>query len=332
MKLNKVWSNLLRIAISVFTLWLLLKQVGGQQVFSVLHNARLDLLFLAWLVFLIGIVIRVFRWRALLNGLDLHPSFWILLKLYLIGGFFSTFLPSGFGGDVVRVLELSQGKHGAAATGTVIVDRMTGLLSLMAMGLLVLPFAPELAPWLRWTFIAVAVSGLAAGFVLLEGKLLRQLMARMAVWFKLPAVLSLEGSGALARIYQAVTGCGSRAIWSALLLSTLFNVFNVLLHWLCARAVGIDVSLSFHFVAVPLLALTLLIPISIGGLGARDWVAQPLMKSVAVAEPVAAAWSLSVWAVTGAAGLIGGLLYMGQAVKGMLQTSPGNAQESTEPR
>lgn len=330
MKLNKLWSNLLRIAVSVFTLWILLKQVGGQQVFVLLQNARLDLLFIAWLVFLVGIVIRVFRWQALLHGLDLHPSFWILLKLYLIGGFFSTFLPSGFGGDVVRVLELSQGENGAAATGTVIVDRMTGLLSLMAMGLVVLPFAPELAPWLRWTFIGVAVSGLTAGFILLEGKLLRKMVARLKGSFKLPAVLSLDGTGALARIYQAVTGCGSRAIWSALLLSTLFNFFNVLLHWLCALAVGIDVNLSFHFIAVPLLALTLLIPISIGGLGARDWVAQPLMKSVAVAEPVAAAWSLSVWAVTGAAGLIGGIFYIGQAVWGMLQPTSGTTLEKSE--
>ena len=177
MKGKKIWTNLLRIAISVFTLWILLKQVGGQQVFSVLRGARGDLLFLAWLIFLLGIVIRVFRWRALLHGLDLHPSFWLLLKIYIVCVFFSTFLPSGFVGDVVRVLELSRWKNVAAATGTVIVDRMTGLLSLMAMGLIVLPFAPELAPWLRWTFICVAVGGLVAGFILLDGKLLRQMMA-----------------------------------------------------------------------------------------------------------------------------------------------------------
>ena len=191
MKGKKVWSNLLRISISLLTVWFLLRQVGGQQVFSVLREARLDYLFFAWLVFLVGIVIRVFRWRALLRGLDLNPPFWLLLKLYLIGGFFSTFLPSGFGGDVVRILELSQGEYGAAATGTVIVDRMTGLLSLMAMGMLVLPFAPNLAPWLFWTFIVIATAGLAGGFILLEGNLLRKSMSRISGWIKLPDVLSL---------------------------------------------------------------------------------------------------------------------------------------------
>jgi uncharacterized protein (TIRG00374 family) len=320
-KRKRVWSNLLRIFISVLTLALLLRQVGGQQVFSVLRVARLTFLLYAWLVFLVGIIIRVFRWRALLQGLDLHPPFWQLLELYLIGGFFNTFLPSGFGGDIVRILELAQGEHAAAAAGTVIVDRLTGLLSLMAMGLVVLPFAPDLAPWLFWTFLIISVFGLTAGFVLLQGKLLRSGMSRISMWLDLPGFLSLEGAGILARIYQAVSGCGSKAVWSALLLSSLFNIFNIMQYWLCALAVGITVNLSFHFVAVPLLALTLLIPISIGGLGARDWVAQPLMKSVDVAEPVAAAWTLSVWVVTGAAGLIGGFIYIIQAVSGMLSAT-----------
>jgi uncharacterized protein (TIRG00374 family) len=320
-KSKKLWSNLLRIAISFLTLGFLWKQVGGQQVFLTLRSARLDLLIGAWIVFLIGIIIRVFRWRVLLHGLGLHPSFGLLLKLYLVGGFFSTFLPSGFGGDVVRILELSREESGPAATGTVIVDRLTGLLSLMAMGLVVLPFAPGLASWLRWTYLVIAIIGLGGGFILLEGRILRFIMGHISDWFKLPAALSLEGTGVLARIYQAVTGCGAKAIRSALLLSTFFNIFNILVHWLCALSVGIDVNLTFHFIAVPLFALTLLIPISVGGLGARDWVAQPLMKSVDIAQPIAAAWTLSVWIVTAVAGLIGGLIYIGQGLWGLLQPS-----------
>lgn len=325
MKSRKVWSNLLRIVVSVITLWLLLQQVGGQQVFAVLSNVRLEVLVYAWIVFLIGIVIRVFRWRVLLHGLGLHPSFWLLLKLYLVGGFFSTFLPSGFGGDVVRVVELARGENAPAITGTVIVDRMTGLLSLMAMGLVVLPFAPDLAIWLRWTFIVVALSGLVIGFFLLEGHVLRRFLSWIGTKLKLPQFLSFDGPGFLSKLYQAVSGCGARAVWSALLLSTLFNFFNIVVHWLCALAVGIVVGVWFHFVAVPLLASTLLIPISVGGLGARDWVAQPLMKSVGVSQSVSAAWSLSVWAVTGAAGLVGGMIYFSEAFWGLLRPSHHNS-------
>ncbi|MHB1319438.1 MAG: lysylphosphatidylglycerol synthase transmembrane domain-containing protein, partial [Anaerolineae bacterium] len=274
------------------------------------------LLLSAWALFLTGVVIRVLRWRALLHGLGLRPPFLLLLKLYLVGGFFNSFLPSGFGGDVVRVLELGRdAEDRAAALGTVVVDRLTGILSLLVLGLVVLPFARGLEPWLVRLFVAVAGAGSAAGALLLEGRLLR----RLTSW--LPARLSLVGQGKLAQIYAAVTGSGSRAVWLALAYSTLFNLTNIGVHWLCARAVGIDLSLSFYFVVVPLLSLALLVPISVGGLGARDWVAQALLGPTAVPEPTTAAWTLSVWAVTAAVGLIGGAIYLWQGTAAIVRRS-----------
>jgi hypothetical protein len=314
---GKLWGNLLRIALSAATLYLLLREVGGRAVVQVLRAADLGPLLLAWLLFLLGVVVRTFRWRALLHGLGLRPPFWRLLKLYLVGGFFNAFLPSGFGGDVVRVLELAQGDRGrraSAAVGTVFVDRLTGILSLMALGLVMLPFAGGLAPWLRWTFLGVALTGLVGGGVLLDGRLVRAITAR------LPGALSLAGEGRLAQVYAAVTDCGARAIWQALALSTVFNLLNVAVHWLCGVAVGIEVGGGgFYFVAVPLLSLALLLPLSVGGLGARDWVAQLLFDAVAVPDAQAAGMSLSVYAVSAAAGLIGGAIYLVQGVRGLFR-------------
>ena len=308
MKRQSLIGNGIRILLSLAALALLFREVGGQSILSALLNARLGLLLLAWALFMGGLVVRAYRWRALLQGLGIHPGFWTLLKLYLVGGFFNTFLPSGFGGDVVRVVELAQEEERSASVGTVLVDRMTGLLSLMAMGLVVLPFARDLVPWLRWTFLAISVGGLIGGGLILEGRFLRRLTS------SLPGGLSLVGEGPLAQVYAAVTGAGWRAVGIALLASTLFNVINVIVYWLCALAVGIEVGLPFFFIVVPLLSLTLLVPISVGGLGARDWVAQPLMASVAVSETQTAAWTLGVWAVAAVAGLVGGFLYVGQAM------------------
>jgi len=310
-KSRRLWANLFRVALSVTALVLLLRQVGGTDVLKVLKDADPGYLGSACLLFLLGIVIRAFRWRALLHGLGVKPPLRLLLKLYLVGNFFNTVLPSGFGGDVVRVVELAQQNRQSAAVGTVIVDRLTGILSLMALGLVVLPFTPGLASWLVWMFVIVAVGGLAGGALLLEGRLLRRLTAR------LPQALSLAGQGKLADIYAAVSGSGARAIWQALALSTLFNLINIAVYWLCGLAVGIDVSLGFYFVFVPLLSLTLLLPISVGGLGARDWVAQPLFGSVGVPDAVAAGMTLSVYAVTLAVGLIGLAIYLIEGLSGL---------------
>jgi hypothetical protein len=303
--------NLVRALLSLGTLALLLYTVGWREVLAQLREADLRLLALAWLLFMVGIAVRACRWQALLHGLGVRPGWGRLFHLYLVGGFFNTFLPTGFGGDVVRVLELGEGEAREAAAGTELVDRVTVILSLLALGLLVLPFSPGLDPRLVWVVILVAAGGLMGGFLLLEGRLLR----RLTGW--LPARLSLAGEGVPGRIYAAVTGSGLPAVLRALALSTLFNLLNVAVHWLCGLAVGIPVGLSFYFVAVPLLSLSLLAPISVGGLGVRDWVAQPLFASVGVASERAAGMTLSAYAVTAAAGLVGGALYLGEALRGM---------------
>ena len=320
MKFRRLWANLFRIALSVTALALLLREVGSADVVEVLRHADPGYLGSACLLFLLGIGVRVFRWRALLHGLGVTPPLRLLLKLYLVGNFFNTVLPSGFGGDVVRVVELAQKDRvmtqaattrASAAVGTVIVDRLTGILSLMALGLVVLPFTHSLAPWLVWMFVFIAVGGLLGGALLLEGRLLRRVTAR------LPKALSLAGQGKLADIYAAVSGAGARAVWQALALSTLFNLLNIAIYWLCGLAVGIDVPLGFYFVSVPLLSLTLLIPISVGGLGARDWVAQPLFGSVGVPNAVAAGMTLAVYAVTLSVGLIGLAIYLVEGLTGL---------------
>ena len=316
-------TSALRVALSLLALALLIGEVGGAGVVTALQGADLRFLVGAWVLFLLGVVVRTFRWRALLLGLEQRPPSWCppfrrLLRLYLIGGFFNTFLPSGFGGDVVRVLELGQSGRRSAALGTVLVDRLTGLLSLLALGLVVLPFAQGLAGWVRWLFVGVAVMGLVAGGMLLEGRCLR----RLTSW--LPERFSLVGEGKLANLYAAVTGSGTRAIGQALAFSTLFNLINVTIYWLCARALGMGLGYGFYFVVVPLLSLTLLLPISVGGLGARDWVAQLLLTPTGIAGATVAAWTLSVWAVTVAAELVGGVIYLGQGLAGLVRRDLGD--------
>ncbi|MFP4343834.1 MAG: lysylphosphatidylglycerol synthase transmembrane domain-containing protein [Anaerolineales bacterium] len=306
---RKIWSNALRILLSLGTLALLLVTVGWREILEVLAQADWPPLLLAGGLFFLGVVVRTLRWQALLMGLGLQLPLRRLLRLYLVGGFFNVFLPTGFGGDVVRVVELAQGADRTAAAGTVFVDRLTGILSLMAMGLIVLPFTPRLEPWLIVTVILICGSGLLGGFLLLEGRWIRRLTRR------LPHSLSLAGEGALARLYASVTGAGRSALWQALALSTLFNLLNVMVYWLCGRAVGIEVGPAFYFVVVPLLSLTLLAPISVGGLGVRDWVAQPLFASVNIAARQAAGMTLAAYAVTAVVGLIGGVLYLGAVVR-----------------
>ncbi len=309
--------NVLRVVISVGALAFLFWRIGLGETLAVLRRAQVGYLALAFTLFASSLVVRAFRWRILLHGLGLHVPFTRLVRLYFVGQFFSSFLPSQFGGDVVRAIELTQDTASSAAIGTVLLDRLTGLLMLFGMGLAVLPLqAASMERWLVWTLVGVAGGGLLIGVLMLEGRVLRWLTGR------LPARISLSGEGALARVYAAVTGCGWRAVLRAASVSVFFNLLNVLINWLCSRAVGMRLGLGYFFVVTPLIAVAGLIP-SIGGWGVRETVATAVFSPAGESANVAAALGVSMGAIGLLVGLLGGLLYALEGMRGLrAQRSP----------
>jgi uncharacterized membrane protein YbhN (UPF0104 family) len=297
------WMNVVRVAITVVALAFLFLTVDVRDLLATLGRADPLYLGTAFLLFVLSLVVRAYRWFVLLHGLDPEVPFGRLLRLYFVGQFFSQFLPSGYGGDVVRALELTQDTESSAAIGTVLLDRASGLLVNFGIGLVVLPFvAATMEPWLVAALIVVAGGGLIVGGLVLEGRLLR----RITGW--LPAKISLVGEGPLAKIYAAITGCGWLAILRAFGVSVVFNVMNVVINWLCGRALGIGVSLSYFFVVTPLLSVSTLFP-SIGGWGVRENVSRALFAPTGAADEVSAALGASIGLVTLASGLVGGVVH-----------------------
>jgi hypothetical protein len=299
-----VTMNALRIVISVGALlFLFWRVVSPGETLEVLRRAHLRYLLTAYLLFVLSLVIRAYRWTILLRGLDPTIPFRRLVRLYFVGQFFSSFLPTQFGGDVMRALELTEDTDASAAVGTVLLDRMTGLLVLLAMGLVMLPFvAAQLEGWLVLLLVGLAGGGLVLGALILEGRVLR----RATRW--LPKALSLTGQGALAKTYAAVTGCGWQALSQAFLVSVAFNLINILINWLCGRAVGMGIGLGYFFAATPILSVSGMIP-SIGGWGVREVVSTALFTPANVDENVAVALGLALNGITLGAGLVGGLVY-----------------------
>jgi uncharacterized membrane protein YbhN (UPF0104 family) len=310
--MKRRWVNVLRVLVSAGALGFLFWKIGLGETLAVLRRVDLRPLLVAFLLFVLSLGIRSFRWLVLIRGLDPRVPFGRLLRLYFVGQFFNTFLPSAFGGDVVRALELTQDTDTSAAIGTVLLDRMTGLLVLFVMGLAALPFhAARMEPWLVGLLVGVAGGGLVVGALVLEGRFLR----RLTGW--LPAGLSLAGHGPLAKVYAAVTGCGWRAVTSAFGVSVVFNLVNVVINWLCGQAVGVDVGLGYFFAVTPLIAVSGLVP-SIGGWGVRETVTTALFAPTGAGANVAAALGVAVGLVTLATGLVGGCVYLVEGIRQMV--------------
>lgn len=302
--LKKHLSSLIKIAVSVLGLAYVLWKIPAEQIRDELTIVSWPWLLVAFSLVTLSLVLRAFRWLLLLKGLNADVRFGRLVELYFVGNFFNAFLPSGFGGDAVRIIEAARDVPANIAAGTVIVDRLTGLLALFIMALLVLPFRPEQFPdYLTLTVATVCVAGLIAGAILFQGGLIR----RFGSW--LPAKLSAEGEGPVAKLFDAIQGCGWRAITSAFGVSIIFNLILVAWWEAAARALGFDIPYSYLLLVVPILSVALLVP-SISGLGVRELLAGPLFSAAGLANAQAVALSLLVWLIMRAVSLVGAPIYI----------------------
>jgi uncharacterized membrane protein YbhN (UPF0104 family) len=264
---------------------------------------------LAWLAFslaLIGgsLVVRAYRWFIIVRGVGADVRFGRLVELYVVGNFFNAVLPSGFGGDIVRVVEMTQEMPAGVATGTVIMDRLTGLLALFAMALGVLPFRPAGFPMELLVVVALICGvGLAGGLTLLHPTTAGFLLRR------LPRALPKSARTFLDNLLQVIAGCGSQRVMVALAISVVFNLMLVGWWAAAARALGFAIPFGYLLLVIPILSIVLLIP-SIGGLGVREALAPALLAAVPLSSEQAIALSLLVFALERAASLLGGPVYL----------------------
>ena len=304
--MKKHASTLLKIAVTIIGLAYALNKVPVGDIADAFQNLDWRWVAVTFALMVLGLFVRAYRWLMLLRGIGAAVRFRRLVELYIVGNFFNTFLPSGFGGDVVRVLEVSQDVPNDVAAGTVIVDRLTGLMMLFALALVALPFRPDtFPPELLWPIVGVSLIGLAGGFMLLEGSFIQ----RFGGW--LPGILSVtDEKRPLAKLLNAVQGCGWSAIGKALAVSAIFDGILAAFWMTAGFALGLhQVSYAYYLIVIPILSVSMLAP-SIGGLGVRETIAPLLFAGAGLPAGDAVALSLLVFIIQRTTGLLGGPLYI----------------------
>ena len=302
--MRKHLTTFLKIAVTLLGLGYVLWKIPLDEIVTALVDVRWSWFWLTFVMVVASLVLRAYRWLLILQGLGVSVRFSRLVELYFVGNFFNAFLLSGFGGDAVRVLEVARDVPMNVAAGTVILDRMTGLLMLFVMALLAVPFRPDFFPtdWL-WVIVVSSLLGLIGGFVLLEGSLIR----RFDRW--LPKKLSVTGDGPIAKLLQAVQGCQTRAIVNAMIVSTIFNLLLVAWWMTSGRALGYDIPYSYYLLVVPILSVARLVP-SVSGLGVQEYLSQLLFVGAGMTESAAVALSLLVFLILRLSSILGAPVYI----------------------
>ncbi len=298
-----------RLTLGLILFTLLIARVDRQAVIATFTQMRGDYYLVALALFFLSIVVSAYRWQMILSATGAAPTVWQLTAINLIGNFFSNFLPTAVGGDVVRVAELAyQGRtdhhHNIS---TVMIDRLIGLISLaiMAAIALVAGFSTVQNIVVR-VIVLGAIIGLVSGWALFFNKPL----VRKFQWVvRLPGLRRLEPL--LVRLYQSLYDLHSRQqlLRSSVVISLGLQMIEVLSVILIARSLGIQLPALYFFLFLPLIWLVTMIPLSLNGLGLREGAFTFFFGLVGVATSAAIAISFLVYACRLLSGLVGGVLY-----------------------
>jgi uncharacterized protein (TIRG00374 family) len=305
--------DLLKIVVSLVLIIILLRSINLNALWDVVRNADPWYLLAAQIVLMLGVVVRAYRWQILVHDQGGDASLKELTSLYFVGFLFNNLLPSGFGGDAVKMYELSQRSHrGAEAVSSVLVDRFMGLIALQMIGLTALIFSWQLVlSEIKVLTVLLFGASLMAAWVVSYRCLWEFLAERVPLFDRL---LSIEAVHSLVSSLQSYSGS---ALLRALGVGLVFNVLLVAANVLIGMSLGVDLPLAYYMIFVPLTSLVLILPISFAGLGVREGTYVVLFKQAGVAPEVALSMSLLVYVLgTVTPGLVGGVFYVLRGARG----------------
>jgi glycosyltransferase 2 family protein len=279
---------------------------------AVLARADPALIWAALAASALNVLISAHKWQLLLRRARVSLAYGVAAQLYWIGAFFSNFLPTGVGGDAVRLmLTPVRGQVGTVA-GTILVERLTGLLMLLllsALGLVFLPLDPGDGSVRRFLTMAALGSAGTVAAVLLAPELFVAMIERSAA--ALPSAFRAPLRPAQRLVAQIMRPAGDRvAVAAAILYSLPFYAAVILAQYFLLHAVGADVGPVEVILGAPLICAVTLLPVTVNGLFLAEGAFVLVYASVGVAPETALAAAILRRLVDLANSGFGGLLWL----------------------
>lgn len=264
-------------------------------------------LLLAPILLMIGLLFAAIRWDHLLAKLKVRPKIKDLYVYYLVGVFYSIFLPGVMGGDVVRIGICAKESNSSVGmiTTSVFIERLCGVIVLFVMGSMVILWLPsELLSALGdpVTKTLPAVTALSVVLVVAAFVIIRRFQDKYLERQKRNGIIKK-----LVEMLHPVIRLPPSAFLAVIVFSGLFQAAEILASFAIAKALNIAVPLHLFFVVMPIVCISTMLPVSLGGLGVREGTLVYLLAKVGVAASDAVALSFLIYFNRVTIGAIGGI-------------------------
>ncbi len=290
--MNRTFLLAVKLILSAGLLVYLLQSVDLADVFRHVIEGQHSLFAVAILIYSVTVLLSTVRWKVLLDALGGEATFKSLIQSYLVATFFSNFLPSNVGGDVVRVRDTAKaaGSHTASLTVAVL-DRVIGFVALYVIAATAFLFGGSMVRGLagaRVILLGLTVLFIVLGAIFLRSGLVTAIVERLGLRRFTWAYGRFESVQTAVNAYRAQ----KTALVEAFLLSLVLQFLGVSYFFMVARALKIPLEFMACLLMVPLCVLIQAIPISFNGWGLREGVYVVYFNQVGLPRESALAFSI----------------------------------------
>jgi uncharacterized protein (TIRG00374 family) len=303
--------------IGIAALVLVIIKSDARALTEALRNTRLALLPLAVGATFLVTWLMAYRWRSILHASGLNLKTRRLFFFYLIGIFFTSFVPGGgVSGDVARLIYVDREVHDKALVlSTLVYERLIGVFTLLLIGLGATLMTRAYGQSDRMIYVSEGI--LAIAFIVIAALMSTYISSRLArlirgIGRRLRAGRVAE---AAARTLESISVLrrDSGLLFQTSLISILIRAVWSLGCYVVSRAMGLPIDLLTLFAFISLVDLVRLMPISIGGLGVREWTVIALFATLGITREQALTFSILAFAPIYLEAVVGGFLYISTA-------------------
>ncbi|MEN2985376.1 MAG: lysylphosphatidylglycerol synthase transmembrane domain-containing protein [Thermodesulfovibrionaceae bacterium] len=240
---------LIRLLITTVLIFFLFQKLNFSEFYQALKKSNLIYIVFASFLYLLSSYISTLRWKIFISSSKIKIS--ELFSLYLIGSFFNITLPGIVSGDIVKILMIRDKVNLREAIFSIFMDRYIGFSVLLFVGFIFfLIFYPKLPKsWILWS---VPISFL--GFILFS------LFLYILVNFR------------FLKEFRSLLGCLKKnQIFITLILSLFIQFCVIFSVYVVTKSINLELSFFKIAIFLPVIILITTLPISISGVGVREW-------------------------------------------------------------
>ncbi len=260
----------IKLFFSTFLIILILSNIKLIPLYDVFKKCNTTYLLLTYLLFIFGVAISTYKWMILLRAQHIHhPQFIKLAYLYLIGMFFSNFMPTETGGDIIRAYEVGKENNNQIASFSAIAaERISGLSALIVYATIGVALNFSLASSLKVTTLILSSFAimLISYYIIFNERFYKKLVNNTSRFSRTRLFDSIKKTIHHISIYKKK----KHTIIITVLTSLVFQFFTIFFVYALLLSMHISVNFINLLLICPSITIVSMLPLSINGIGLRE--------------------------------------------------------------